>query len=479
MKKIYLLIVAIFLTLNAKEVSGEFVKSYEEWSLPFNETMGVSKMGLTFNFTPYWFGGINLFASSKGKRGGFFTFGYESGLQTNPKNLLQLRSSIFVGAGGGGAAPQGGGLMIRGALEARANFKHFSLGGGISRVVFPNGDIKSTQAFGSLYIPFTLQKDSNQTFYLKEFILKNYIYLKGGKYFVKEGVLDTSGKAQKDLTLIGIDVQGFITDTIFTNFALYGANGGNADGYMEVFGGFGIKKALFNLPLYLSAVAELGYGGGGRVDTGGGAMYRVRGGIEANLYSNLVAGIEGGYVKSFKGSFSAKYLGAFLGFKSYFGDYKNLYDSYAIRALTKVHLSSIGDFKDNKKDEKIYLEGLAIDKYLNKNFYLTGQSLWAFKGKSGGYTEGLLGVGYKSETYNNLSFRAEALIGAGGGGGVKTGGLIGSFVTTINYNINKNITLSIGGGYTKAKEGLSSADIILGLGYKFNVSSSKNVKNMF
>ena len=471
MKRVFLPIIISTAFSMAKPIDGEFIKVYEQWELPKGETLTISKIGVTFNFTPYWFGGINLYGATAGERGGFFTFGFESGLQTDPKKLLQLRSGVFVGAGGGGAAPQGGGLMLREFIETRVNLKYASIGAGVSHVEFPNGDISSSQGFVSLYIPFTIQKDESESYYLKDFLLKNKIYIKGGKYLVDSSAKTTKGEPLDDLTLIGIEAQGFFNEYLFTTFSLMGANGGNADGYMEVFGGFGVEKQIFNLPLYGSIIAELGMGGGGKVDTGGGSMYKVRGTLETKLFKNLRVGVEGGFAKSFKGTFEAKYVGVYFGFKSYFGDKSNNLDGYAIRALSKVHLSSKGDFKDPNKDEKIYLEGLAIDKYLNDNLYLTGQSLWAFKGESGGYTEGFLGVGYKTSLFNSLYFRGELLVGAAGGGGVKTGGLIGSFNSSIDYKINKNFSISIGGGYTKAKEGLSCADVSIALEYKFNIYS--------
>ena len=471
MKKIILTTITTTFYLLASPINGEFSTALEKWDLPDSEELTISKIGLTFDFTPFWFGGINIYGAVDGKRGGFFTFGFESGLQTSKDNLIQLRSGVFVGAGGGGAAPQGGGLMLREYIEARLNTKIGSFGAGVSHVDFPNGDIKSTQLFSSFYIPFTLQKDNN-SFYLNNFELKNKILIKGGKYFTSSSSKTTKGKPLKDLTLIGIETQGFINNKTFATFSLNGANGGNADGYMEVFGGLGLEQQIFSLPLFASVIAELGMGGGGKVDTAGGSMYRLRGQLEASFANNLRVGIEGGYIKSFKGSFKAKYLGAYLGFMSKFGNKNAKEDSYAIRALAKLHFTSKGDFKKSYRDEKLYLEGMAIDKFITDNIYITGQSLWAFKGKSGGYTEGLLGIGYLQNITNNFALRAETLIGAAGGGGVKTGGLIGSASASLEYSFNKNLFISVGGGYTKARKGLASKDVSVGVGYKFNIHSN-------
>jgi hypothetical protein len=244
---------------------------------------------------------------------------------------------------------------------------------------------------------------------------------------------------------------------------------------MELFGGLGYQLKLGKLPLYATALAELGMGGGGKVDTGGGAMWRLRASLETTLLNHYVLGIEGGYIKSFKGSFKAKSVGAYIGYKnSIFGlneDFKP--SQISIRAITKTHLTSKGDFKDPNKSSRLDMLGMAFDHYINKNFYLTGQSFWAYKGKSGGYAEGFMGIGYSSNRWENISFWGEALIGAGGGGGVKTsGGILLSTMLGISYKINKKIDILAGAGYTKStKRGLSSPDISLQFRYKFAVPS--------
>jgi len=229
------------------------------------------------------------------------------------------------------------------------------------------------------------------------------------------------------------------------------------------------------LPLYATALAELGMGGGGKVDTGGGAMWRARAGLEATIFNRYILGVEGGYIKSFKGSFKAKNIGAYIGYKSsLFGSGSSFVPSeISVRAIAKTHLTGKGDFKNTNKSNRLDMLGIAFDHYINKNFYLTGQSFWAYKGKSGGYAEGLMGIGYKSDKWKNISLWGEALIGAGGGGGVKTsGGILGSVMVGASYEINNKIDILAGVGYTKStKKGLSSPDISLQFKYKFAIPS--------
>jgi len=178
-------------------------------------------------------------------------------------------------------------------------------------------------------------------------------------------------------------------------------------------------------------------------------------------------------IKSFKGSFKAKSIGAYIGYKNnIFGTTKSYKPSQiSIRAIAKTHLTGKGDFKNSNKNNRLDMLGIAFDHYINKNFYLTGQSFWAYKGKSGGYAEGLMGIGYKSDKWKNISLWSEALVGAGGGGGVKTsGGILLSAMVGASYEINKKTDILTGIGYTKStKKGLSSPDISLQFRYKFAV----------
>ena len=93
---------------------------------------------LTLGFTV-----ITLYGAATGRRGGFFTGGYTLGLE---KKLIEnwiLDAGGYVGAGGGGSAAQGGGLMIRPHIGLKYNLNWSLLGLNYTYVDFPNGDISS------------------------------------------------------------------------------------------------------------------------------------------------------------------------------------------------------------------------------------------------------------------------------------------------------------------------------------------------
>jgi len=461
---------------NIQHYSAEATIGYEEWKLPKGEKLGVVRLGALFNITPWWYGGLDFYGAVKGKRGGFFTFGFDSGLQTSPKEPLQLRGGLFVGAGGGGAAPQGGGLMVRPYGELRYKSKNFAISGGISHVRFPNGGIKSTQLFTALYIPFSgnfwsgwQQKLINSKVKNSGIEVENF--MQAGEYIVSKSSHTTNGKKLENMKLVGTEFRRHYENGLFTSLSTAGASGGNSDGYMEVFGGLGYRQQLAGLPIFATAQAELGMGGGGKVNTGGGTMWRVRSGLEAHIAKHYVLGINGGYVKSFQGDFKAKSIIAYAGLTHRWGGSTPNFkpEFFSVRALQKTHFSGKGDFKDPNRSDRIDMLGVAFDHYFNQYFYATGQALWAYKGNSGGYTEGLMGIGVQSKSWHGAKLWGEALIGAGGGGGVKTsGGVLTSATLGLSVEVNNSLDLLAGIGYTKStNKGLSSTDATFGFRYRF------------
>lgn len=464
-KKLFIPILFFATSLSANVLKSEAVVGYEEWELPKNEKLGMVHFGILFNFTPYWYEGIELYGASKGKRGGFFALGVDSGLKTNFSKNFDIKGGIFIGAGGGGSAPQGGGLMLRPYVEARLKSKNFSIGLGASKVKFPNGKISSSQIYSSLYIPLYSKSNEKETSEYQEW----NVLLKSGLYKIDSSSKTLSGKKIETMKWIGIELQKIYSNNIFTSLSASAAGGGASAGYMETFAGLGYQLKNKNIPLYFQVQSELGLGGGGKINTGGGLLYRFRAGVYSNIYKNLTIGLEASHLSSFNKKFKTNSFGISLGYDSFYSLNANSSPvELNLRLIQKSHLKAQ---TKSSKSHRIDMLGLAIDRYINKNFYITGQTFWAYKGKAGGYAEGLLGLGVKIPIYKKLNIWSEALIGAGGGGGVKTnGGAIASTNIGISYKINKKISLKMGVGYTRSfKKGLSTIDSTLQLQYKFNL----------
>ena len=453
---------------------------YETWDLPGDESMGMVRLGLSTGISPNLFGGVDLYGAVDGKRGGFFTFGFNGGWQSDPFGPIRVKAGLFAGAGGGGSAPQGGGLMLRPYLEALWRLKNFSLGAGVSHVEFPSGEISSTQMYGTLYIPMKARftggwplgtgYDAGEA---EEGRLWDFMVM-AGRYLVSDESLTTGGRALEDMDWIGIEAHRYFDRRFYMGLSFSGAGGGDADGYMDLFVGPGFETALGNTPLFVSLQGALGMGGGGRVDTGGGAMWRIKGGIGIGLTDRFRAGIEGGRLESFGGTFAADTLGAYLSYRSEWGGRGQGFGPalWSVRGIEKTHFSGKGDFKDPDRSDRIDMTGIAIDHYLTPRWYVTGQSLWAFAGGAGGYTEGLVGVGARYELGDELGIWAETLLGVGGGGGVQTSdGVLGVFSAGVAKGLTDSVDVLIGGGYTGCSGGgLSTVDGTVQLRYRFETT---------
>jgi hypothetical protein len=95
-------------------------------------------------FSPTWYWGEAGYGALFGKRSGFIEGGVIVGNQGEffPRALYDLR--VFAGAGGGGSAPQGGGMIVQPTLglgfRATSSLTFF---GEIGYMHFINGDISS------------------------------------------------------------------------------------------------------------------------------------------------------------------------------------------------------------------------------------------------------------------------------------------------------------------------------------------------
>jgi len=462
--------------------------SYEQITLPGDEKMGLVGLGMLFDIGRYGYGGVRLYGAVDGERGGFFTVGAEGGIQYPISDTLWVKSGLFVGAGGGGAAPQGGGLMLRPYAQLTYRAPTWSLGLGVSHVAFPNGDIRNTQAMLSLELP-------TEGSYLKgEYFDPNGLLHSTADrtdtaaltisfftehYRPDSGSLNTDGATPtKPYSLVGIQFDKALGAHLYNYFQTAGAGGGESDGYMEVFGGLGTAYRVGDLPFMLGAEVAIGASGGGRVDTGGGLVYRAQGTAEAALSSHLTLKGFAGVISAVEGTFSARTYGLTLGYHTTLFDALSWEDTahaspsnWQFRMLNKSYLDGGELFKTPKGVDRVDLLGFAIDWYLDRHFYLTGQTYWAYRGKAGGYAEGIFGAGYRSDPVHGFSFYTELLGGVGGGGGVDIdGGLFASAGAGITYALNEEWELGIEADYLRNKSGsFATTALKVHIGYRFSL----------
>ena len=457
--------------------------SFEEIEMPDSgEFMGLYSLGAYERLNSWLYGGINLYGAATGRRGGFFTGGYTLGVEHQLTDNWIFDAGGYVGAGGGGSAAQGGGLMIRPHIGLKYDFSWSSLGLNYSYVDFPNGDISSDAIALSLDIPFTAPtlnwKNDGLTdadYFgadLKNVSLhRSHLAARVRAYYPSSDSKRNSGRSLNDsIGIVGVDYSYFLDENWFATFETAGAMTGGVGGYAELLGGIGYRLPLTKKDrLALLPALTIGGAGGGDVKTGGGFVARANLGLEYRLFPDLNMIIDGGYLTAPDGNFDTPYLGFNLAYlmQNFARDQKGapLAETDLIQInkwrFRPAHQWYFDAQRKNSSPRDVQLLGGKIDWMGGDWWYLTGQGLSAYEGGAGGYSEGHWGVGVIGPRWKNWQLYGEMLIGAGGGGGINSGSaLLYKPSIGLEFNINDDFSLQTGIGKVISKEGNLDANTL-------------------
>jgi hypothetical protein len=122
----------------------------------------------------------------------------------------------------------------------------------------------------------------------------------------------------------------------------------------------------------------------------------------------------------------------------------------------------------SEQTDNVHLGGVEIDYFLDDTLYLPFEVAAATGGGVGGFTTAMTGIGGSWPVLGNgMSIEAKALIGAGGGGGLDTGGgFLWSTGAGVSWQFTRSLSLNVLGGYLSAPDGdLSGATGWLGLAW--------------
>jgi len=485
------------LQCGAEEVAGPQLTtgalkiSYEEFSLPGSEKMGMTALGISHNFTKNFHAGIGSWMAVKGERGGFITIGLDGGLSLPLTEKLGLDTGLFVGGGGGrgGYTLSGGGLMLR--THAAVTYDMGSrgkLGAGVSHVDFPDGGtITTTRPFISYTLPFySFIENGRERSGSRVLSGEQYRQLSPKQYslalikrdlHVASTALTDFGTPQTNFSLIGIEWRTYLDEHWFARLETEGAAGGSSAGYMQILIGGGFKVPLGG-NLFASTDLSLGGGGGGNIDSGGGLLFNASAGVQYNLTRNLFADLSAGYLSSRTGTFEAKTVAFKLGYQS---GAKNKVSAalidrpvfepafLRIRAVSQSYFKAADNWRSHHADQNVDNLGVQIDYFLNRDWYITGQGLAAYGGGAGAYMTGLLGTGARKTVTGDLFINTEGLVGAAGGGGLAIGsGLVWQGNIGLGYDINPTLSALLSAGRMQAFNGDFKANVIgLSVGYQF------------
>lgn len=495
---IKLFIAAIFMNLSlfASDLfiqNGHYQFTYDNLKLPANEKLGLVGTSYLYDFDDVYLG-LGIYSAISGERGGFFTGGFEAGYKLDLTDNLSLDTGLFVGGGGGGAAPQGGGLMVRPHIGLSYQILGYKVGVGLSKVKFPNGDINSNQIYAQFSIPFQAvhKKNTNSPMIiddLENFMRKTktqmgwsntYFTLTMQRYIMPSNIKNTAGvPVKRDMSLVGFEYGRYFNKNIFGFIETAGAASGGASGYAEILGGIGYKKS-FTTHFSGYIKASVGAAGGGKVATGGGAVHKESAGLYVTLNKKVALNAGIGRMSAMSGGFKATTLNFGFNYKlkslsigknlqplityQSFGDYE-----VDIKFSNQIYLGNKNIRKSGTDSTSLKLIGFKVDRFLDKNYFISGQALGAYSGHSGGYAVGLVGFGKKIAFREHWDLITQLSIGAAGGGNVATGsGLIYQPMIGLEYKINDSFGLSTSFGKVKAVGGKLDATVLdFGFSYKF------------
>ncbi|HJV68419.1 hypothetical protein [Ideonella sp.] len=431
---------------------------FERWQLPANEALGALGMSYAVELAPGWRLGPALYGAATGRRGGLFTWGLEGQRHWRLAERWDLVAGLYVGGGGGAAAPVGSGLMLRPHVDLLADLGGWQAGLSASRVDFPDGAIGSTQLGLLVSLPdrfvFASAGRHGRTVAFDDAspIRADRVSLTTGHHAQGEGGEQAFGQ-------VGIRLDHAVGPGLWATAEAAGAARGGADGYAEMLVGALALWPAGDPMLRVGGRAALGLGGGGGVPAGGGLIAKLALAAELDLGAPWVLGLEAGQAAATSGAWRSPYaqlaLGARLGAA---GPGAVLHE--VEWALSVQHYGRA----QRKQGRAGALDtiGLRFSRSLSDRLYLTGQAHGAVTGGAGAYSAGLVGLGVTTRLADDGAWRggAEALVGAAGGGGVANGG--GALLQPMVWlarELGPHQRLRVGVGYLKSLRGELSTPV--------------------
>ena len=463
-----------------------------EFTIPNEANMGFAGIHYNIFLGDNFYSGLGIYGSVSGRRGGFFTLGFNAGYKKFLSDKLFIDTGFHFGGGGGAAAPDGGGAFILPHFNIGYNFKNFSVNTGWSYVnFFDDGLIKSHQLNFALEIPLDYDYtdyNNRETEYTLKNLKKSEWNKKASNFSVMMHLnnLVTKGRSKNTFSpiynlatirLAGFEVASYFDKNWFAFLKVDGAFSGIPGGYMDVFFGTGYLLSFNKNRTNILGKFAIGAGGGGGVDTKGGFLIYPDLSIEQKIFNDAYISLNKGFVMSPNSDFYSESYG--IGLK-YYLEKDGIQSNLPNRETAKLKGLSIilkQDLYFNAKrqtepTEDLHQISLQINFDLTKNLFVAGQTSFANFGNAGAYAEGIVGFGLKSNPILNktTSIFIQILGGAAGGGNISTGqGLIIKPSLGIDYKLSNTVNFRAAGGYVKAYKGnLGSTFINLGINYNIS-----------
>ena len=458
-----------------KSLPMSLTLSQERLQLPAGERMGLLGGSLLFEATEGWWLGPSVYGSISGKRAGLFVGGVALERRWRLDPSWQAIGGLYVGGGGGAGAQVGDGLMLRPSLSFLRDFGGWQVGLALSDTRFPDGNIRRSPwglvvAWEGTY-RYASPEAIGQSLSDMRATGLGFDQAQGlaSVYALKDGsgrLVDLAGaRLTKRSGPWGFSVESSA------------AARGSAAGYMEILGGLSVHQPLAS-GLEFGARASLGLGGGGAVASGGGGLTKLSGFVAWEPHPGWQLGLEAGGVRGAGGAPKAPTVQVWLSADLQPHTAKAAGDVSG-RVVGYEWSMGLQQMRRAQRQEgaraPIELIMGKLERHLDGGLYLSVQASSALGGGAGAFSTGLLGVGLATPLPGpTWRFGAEIMVGAAGGGGVKTGG--GGLVTALawsGYSMSPASQLRLGlGGVRAMRAGALSTPVAeVSFSHRFGLGS--------
>jgi hypothetical protein len=461
-----------------ESIPGSWRTSYEELPISATENMGLIGVHYDlhlFKDVPSLYLGIGGYGSVKGEEGGFYT----SGLTLGWKPVLFGKVKMDLGAhlGGGGGSDRafpGGGMIVRTHAGLETGNPVFNFRLGVAHTSFSNSRSaykEDTHVYAGIGVRSNSWRDLGGRGVKDARLFSGKVrrlnisptilyYMPDDEPITRTGGYTGSGSTNKNIPMLGIQIDRHISRNAYVMLEAYGAGGGGADGYATYFTGIGYT-APFSSSLAFDAKFLIGLGGDGRLDTGGGLMLQPMAGLRWKIFPHISlkamlgrAIAPDGRLRATAGEFSVTWSadkpiagGSVQAFSS--KDFKTIRWTSSLSHKTYLPKSNIRNTGGMKFDDQLHLLGLVLSTPLTESFSFNGSTHWAYEGNIGSYAEGLFGFVYKPAMFakSRISPVVQYDVGVAGGGDMNVdGGVIHQFKLGASYRISKKVSLDIYAG---------------------------------
>jgi hypothetical protein len=456
-------------------------------------TMGTIGLQYLLPINDWLYGGGGMHAAVTGDQGGLFTLGLTMGVRKKIYNNIYLDANLHFGGGGGYRILINDGAIINPNIGLAYQQEKYSLGVQYSHVNFYTGEVTSNSVSFFVEIPsvlnFTSYKEAQKDFIATNFS-KDHFWKKPVVKNVQQIRFDffkPFGNSRKDnsnnqepltetLYVIGFEYQRYLSDNSFVFVHTDAIYKGLRAGFMDLFFGVGyIPYQTEHVKLFTKFALGAA---GGRVAPEGGLMMYPSAGLDYQFTENLAISSHLGYYRAIAGDLEAYTFGVGIKHISNSGGSKD-FKTFKTQGM-RIGLQNQTYFDVIKTDDTpVQLELLALqaDFLLNHRFYLIGEIGFAYAGRSGGYAQGLVGLGVLSPSFFNNKFRfhLEGVVGAAGGAGVDTGeGIIIKPTIGLSYAYSDALSFTSSAGKMIAPFGnVNSTTINFGLSFGFSILNAK------